>query len=232
MDLTTAFEILGLPPSATLDEVKARYHQLAKQVHPDTSPTQDGRPFILLTTAYSLIEEALRAESKQQSSDLAVSDEIITASAIKDRIGTRFERLQRDYQAFRDQVVGTTKAYIHDQIYSASSGSGLKERVKNQIPKAWVEMVAQLEGHVSRLCEKAVTADTDFLYALFSDLYTARRRYWLSTLYQNPTILLFMMFFTGSLFVPSSPQLPYAPWLPQWCHLYAARPISPSNCGS
>jgi molecular chaperone DnaJ len=36
------YEVLGLPADATLNEVKAAYHKLAMQYHPDRNPGDEA----------------------------------------------------------------------------------------------------------------------------------------------------------------------------------------------
>jgi hypothetical protein len=104
----------------------------------------------------------------------------------------------------------------------------LKEKIKKPIAEAWIEMVQQVESFVSKLCEQAVAADTDFLYALFSDLYTARRRYWLTNLDRNPVILMCLFLFGLFLFLPNYPQFAPGAGIP-WSATgpwHAAMPIA------
>jgi len=54
------FTLLGLPETATADQIKRAYFVKAKAVHPDTSDIQDNRQFIELQNAY----ERLIYESK------------------------------------------------------------------------------------------------------------------------------------------------------------------------
>jgi hypothetical protein len=44
MNQKTAFKILGLGPGASLDQVKKAFRDLAKQYHPDRSPTDETLP--------------------------------------------------------------------------------------------------------------------------------------------------------------------------------------------
>lgn len=46
------FTLLGLPETASADEIKRAYFVKAKEVHPDTSDAQDDKQFIELTNAY------------------------------------------------------------------------------------------------------------------------------------------------------------------------------------
>lgn len=52
------YEILDLPVSATLDQIKKRYRVLAKQYHPDISNNPDDRQkFFSYTTAYKVLSD-------------------------------------------------------------------------------------------------------------------------------------------------------------------------------
>ena len=62
-DLTRQFKILGLDPSATNEEVKRRFRQLAKMYHPDRQPNPDmaqeaQEHFRLILSAYEKIKLA------------------------------------------------------------------------------------------------------------------------------------------------------------------------------
>ncbi|GAB4131538.1 MAG: J domain-containing protein [Rhodothalassiaceae bacterium] len=52
-----AFDTLDLEPTATADEIKSRFRQLAKQYHPDRNPgdTEAARMFHLVRVAYDLL---------------------------------------------------------------------------------------------------------------------------------------------------------------------------------
>jgi curved DNA-binding protein CbpA len=61
MGETTLYDILELPPTAGLDEIKAAYRRLSTQVHPDRGGS--GALFRLVREAYeTLSDENLRAE--------------------------------------------------------------------------------------------------------------------------------------------------------------------------
>ncbi|GBF99721.1 hypothetical protein Rsub_12434 [Raphidocelis subcapitata] len=60
------YEVLGVPPDAPLEEIKARYRKLAKQTHPDASGGEE-QLFLAVRRAYEhLSNELLRAEHDQQ----------------------------------------------------------------------------------------------------------------------------------------------------------------------
>src|SRR6266403_3126393 len=187
MDIQTAYEILDLPQSVSLDELRSRYRLLARRCHPDSSPTGDSRRFLLLSTAYQLILD--RLTNAEATRPTVVADDVIAASDIQNRISERFRGLREEYTAYRDRAVLSTRDYIHNAISSASSGHDLKRTIETRIKAAWTDLVQDIENNVSGLVHSATTSDQDFLYNLFADLYTAKRRYWLQTLYRDPLIL-------------------------------------------
>ena len=62
------YEVLGIPSSATAEEIKARYRELAKATHPDVNGAADAvERFVSLRRAYdALLADMLRAEHDQQ----------------------------------------------------------------------------------------------------------------------------------------------------------------------
>jgi len=59
-ELQAYFGVLGLPPDATLSEVKKAYRLLARRYHPDVNATPEANDFMLrLNTAYAKIVERL-----------------------------------------------------------------------------------------------------------------------------------------------------------------------------
>jgi len=59
----TCYDILGVAPDATPEEIRAAYRNLAKQYHPDVNPDPDaGERFIAIQQAYeTLIDPEARA---------------------------------------------------------------------------------------------------------------------------------------------------------------------------
>src|SRR5713101_1327377 len=98
MDIKTAYQILALPPSASVDELRARYRLLARRCHPDTSPTGDARQFLLLSTAYQLVLDKL-TQAAAPSHGSPIDADVIAASEIRDKITERFRILRHEYNA-------------------------------------------------------------------------------------------------------------------------------------
>lgn len=209
MDLQTAYEILGLSSSASPEEVKDRYRQLAKQLHPDISPTQDSRHFVLLTEAYRCICDERQGKTKASSvaENSAADTEYAPSFIIREHIQGRFAQLKEEFRSFLDRKVVWTRTQIANLIDSAGSSSNLKNIVQDSVARVWIDMVVEIENRLHRLCERATNEDRDFLYALFSDLYAVQRRLWLADLYRNPTILFCVASFLLLCAAPAYPQL-------------------------
>ena len=59
MNIERAFEIIGIPPTATMQEVSNAYKTLARAAHPDGGGSADA--FYELNTAYQIVAEFVRS---------------------------------------------------------------------------------------------------------------------------------------------------------------------------
>ena len=57
MAARTHYETLGVPPTATQEQIRRAYRELAKKHHPDTGPQGDERTFAEIAAAYEVIAE-------------------------------------------------------------------------------------------------------------------------------------------------------------------------------
>lgn len=55
--ISNALRTLGLPPTATMREVGAKYRQLAKKYHPDTGGTANATEFTKVNSAYQTLKK-------------------------------------------------------------------------------------------------------------------------------------------------------------------------------
>lgn len=68
MNLTDCYRVLGLPPHATLTQVKQNYRRLARQYHPDSQQQSQAQDyFILIHEAYQTLRQVLPPEKKVSS---------------------------------------------------------------------------------------------------------------------------------------------------------------------
>jgi len=60
--LPNYYEILGVPKDAVQSEIKSRYRQLAKELHPDKSKKNDSDKMVEINKAYEVLSDKDRRE--------------------------------------------------------------------------------------------------------------------------------------------------------------------------
>lgn len=60
MSAATHYEMLGVPPTASADEIKQAYRQLARQTHPDATGGKTDALFGLVTAAHQVLSDPAR----------------------------------------------------------------------------------------------------------------------------------------------------------------------------
>ncbi len=60
--LLNYYEILGVPKDAAQSEIKSRYRQLAKELHPDKSKNNDSDKMVEINKAYEVLSDKDRRE--------------------------------------------------------------------------------------------------------------------------------------------------------------------------
>ena len=109
------FETLGIKPTATAEEVRRAYHQMAKKYHPDKfqDPEQQKQAQSKMTAVNLAYEEAMRLASARASSPYM--QEITCDDAIK--LSAKMLKLGHVENALRELMRSTTRnaAWFHQQ---------------------------------------------------------------------------------------------------------------------
>ena len=58
--MRTHYDILGVPPSASADEVKRAYHRRAREHHPDVQVGASGDPMVEVNAAWAVLGDPVR----------------------------------------------------------------------------------------------------------------------------------------------------------------------------
>jgi curved DNA-binding protein CbpA len=58
--MRTHYDILGVPPSASADEVKRAYHRRAREHHPDVRVGASGDPMVAVNAAWAVLGDPVR----------------------------------------------------------------------------------------------------------------------------------------------------------------------------
>ncbi len=76
MTVADYYDILGIPPSSSIDEIKKAYRKKAREFHPDINHSPDAKDiFISITEAYEfLLTYRQKALSDQEAFDKAMDD--------------------------------------------------------------------------------------------------------------------------------------------------------------
>lgn len=220
MDEATARKILGAPKGTSFDEVRKRFRRLAKIHHPDVLTSGDATRFILVSTAYLV----LQGKELGLQMDRGFSDDVSYAINLKAEIDSFFDSALDEFRTSVERVRARTDTYIKSVISSVDSPGELKEALKTRLAQSLTDASTEIQACLRGLEKKVNSSDSEFLYSLFRDMYESRRRYWLLSLYKNPvtifeTVGLALIFFVqnypeiGSVY-PQAFKLASLWWLP------------------
>ena len=185
MNLLEARKILGVDANASFDEVRRRFRILAKQYHPDIVGTGEEKTFVIISSAYLLLQSDQLGIKNEE----IASEDINEAIRLKNNINSHLDTILEDYREFSDKIQASTKRYIEDAIYSAKSTDELKSLIGGRIAKHLVDVKTRLEHHLKHI-ERTVKSDTsNFLFKLFRDMYRESRRYWLYNFWKEPAFV-------------------------------------------
>lgn len=82
--MKNAYQILGVDPTASFEQIKARYRELSVKWHPDRNSSPDaGKIFAEIANAYKVLSDpARRAELDRKISTGLVEDINLVAAAV------------------------------------------------------------------------------------------------------------------------------------------------------
>lgn len=115
MRLGEAFDVLGVPESATIDEVRAAHRKRAKETHPDAGGS--AREFIQVQAAYEILCGFFQADSGDPSID--VPEEL---RAIIDDLVRSFRQYSAKSETLCDEAFDAFDKSIREHIQMASRG--------------------------------------------------------------------------------------------------------------
>lgn len=185
MDKHTARKILRVEPDANFKEIRRRYRVLSKKFHPDNINTGDNNKFLTISAAYTILQAGKLGITEQKEAN----DDMEQALNFRADIEAYLEEVEEEYKFMREKLEEETIEYIEDKIFATKSTEELKKVIESDIANRLTDMKVQLKYHLKKIEKNAVTNNSDFLFKLFRDMYTERRKYWLLTLYRNPIII-------------------------------------------
>ena len=60
------YDVLGIPSTATAEEIKAAYHFMARQYHPDKTKSSDNETFVQIQNAWECLNSSRRRQEYDQ----------------------------------------------------------------------------------------------------------------------------------------------------------------------
>lgn len=191
MNIDQARNILGIPNNANFQELKNTYRYLAKKYHPDNQDTGDSSKFTLISAAFTVLEEDYQKNHNNNTDNsTSLPEDVKIASNIKTKINEDFDDIYSQYRKYITRSGNSTRQYIKQAIYTANSDTEVEKAVQTKISNRLREFHGELEGYLDKLIKSYTLQEQAFLNLLFSDLYYARRRYWLFTLYRDPVLVI------------------------------------------
>ncbi len=79
------YEILGISPNASIDEIKAAYRKLALKYHPDTAKCDESAHFLKIQEAYDNLRDSGKRKNYDQQCDQARIRRRVTENVFRSR---------------------------------------------------------------------------------------------------------------------------------------------------
>ncbi|MDX1932898.1 MAG: J domain-containing protein [Capsulimonadales bacterium] len=149
-----AYEVLGVARTASLDDIKKRYRELARQHHPDVNqgnPTA-AKTFALVTNAYKTLsdsgsratydaeltlQEKRRSEAAKRSAAPTTGASGPTASTVRPPAASAAENAQRNQAASQRSVTEAQAAFARGRFVEARSHAEQALRLNRRNDKAY-----------------------------------------------------------------------------------------------
>ena len=187
MDIETARSILKVPPDATIKQIRKRYRALSKDFHPDVPITGDHDRFVLISTAYFVLQG--KEFGIETSSSDTVKDDLLYATRLKKKIDDHFDEVTNKFIRDVENIANKTREKVKNSIYDCERKSQLSQVIKNDVSKALTDAKARITNSVNAFRSEIGGSEGDFIYDLFKGIYEERRRYWITTFYRNPIFI-------------------------------------------
>jgi DnaJ-class molecular chaperone len=83
-EMTRAGSVLGVAPTASLDDVRSAYRRMARAAHPDAADRRDGKVATMaaLSDAYRMLARYARARAADRRGSPCAGDPNMTAPAV------------------------------------------------------------------------------------------------------------------------------------------------------
>ncbi|HEV7660514.1 MAG TPA: J domain-containing protein [Allosphingosinicella sp.] len=187
MDRETAAKILGVDAQDDSGKVRLRYLELVKRYHPDNLDTGNQQSFILVYTAYLVIKSSDVGLATGQGTHSG--DNYHYAQYLRNRITGYFDDIVNSLKRDLREIEQDTLSETDRLIMSAKSLDGLKLLLGGRIKDRIVDATAEIHQILIQLDERVGKRKGEFVFDLFGQMYAARRKYWLISLYRNPVVV-------------------------------------------
>ncbi len=118
------YDVLGLPVTASSEDIKAAYRNLARRLHPDSNPNNPGaaKQFQDITVAYEILHDALRRSSYDREAQTLSANGDLRFSLRTTPSKRRLARIDEP------QVI-----YLHTELFTDPAAENRKEKNESHL---------------------------------------------------------------------------------------------------